>query len=110
MAVMFGQRRGVFIDIEQELKQEGNPLAEDEVEHFERLDLIGGQYYVNVGVHESNWTYAYDYHWHTYSLLIRPTKGGKMGVLYPPHRWETNARQAFQASVPTPSPSKKEHS
>jgi transketolase len=40
MAVMFGQRRGVFIDIEQELKREGNPLAVDEVKHFERLDLI----------------------------------------------------------------------
>jgi len=30
--------------------------------HLERLDLSGGQYYVDVGVCERDWTYAYDYH------------------------------------------------
>jgi len=55
--------------------------------HLERLDLNGGQYYVDVGAYTSNWEYAYDYHWHTYPLTVLPTNN-KKGVLYPPHRWE----------------------
>jgi lipopolysaccharide transport system ATP-binding protein len=55
--------------------------------HFERLDLNGGQYYVDVGAYTQNWDYAYDYHWHTYPLTVLPTNNEK-GVLYPPHRWE----------------------
>jgi len=55
--------------------------------HIERLDLIGGQYYVDVGVYEREWAYAYDYHWHVYPLIVRST-GGKKGILRPPHRWE----------------------
>lgn len=55
--------------------------------HLERLDLNGGQYYVDVGAYTRNWEYAYDYHWHTYPLTVLPTNN-KKGVLYPPHRWE----------------------
>jgi len=29
---------------------------------IERLDLAGGQYFVDVGVYERSWAYAYDYH------------------------------------------------
>jgi lipopolysaccharide transport system ATP-binding protein len=54
---------------------------------LERLDLNGGQYHVDVGVHEREWAYAYDYHWHVYPLIIHPT-GGEKGILHPPHRWE----------------------
>jgi len=54
--------------------------------HVERLDLTGGQYYVDAGVYEREWAYAYDYHWHVYPLAIRPTSSGK-GVLHPPNRW-----------------------
>jgi lipopolysaccharide transport system ATP-binding protein len=53
---------------------------------IDRLDLIGAQYYVDVGVYERNWAYAYDYHWHVYPLLVHST-GGEKGVLHPPHRW-----------------------
>jgi lipopolysaccharide transport system ATP-binding protein len=55
--------------------------------HMERLDLIGAQYYVDVGVYEREWAYTYDYHWHVYPLIVRPTQGEK-GILRPPHRWE----------------------
>jgi lipopolysaccharide transport system ATP-binding protein len=55
---------------------------------IERLDLAGGQYYVNVGAYEGNWAYSYDYHWHLYPLAVRPTRGGKMGALHPPHEWQ----------------------
>lgn len=67
--------------------------------HLERLDLNGGQYYVDVGVYERDWAYAYDYHWHVYPLLVRPT-GGEKGILRPPHRWEVCGALALQASLP----------
>jgi lipopolysaccharide transport system ATP-binding protein len=53
---------------------------------IERLDLIGGSYYVDVGIYESNWGYAYDYHWHVYPLDIDSAGAGK-GVMRPPARW-----------------------
>lgn len=54
---------------------------------FERLDLSGGKYFVNVGVYESNWAYAYDFHWHVYSLSVQ-SKVTQTGILSPPCRWE----------------------
>lgn len=54
---------------------------------IERLDLAGGEYFVNVGFHERDWTYTYDFHWHVYPLEIiarRPPQGD----LNPPHRWD----------------------
>jgi lipopolysaccharide transport system ATP-binding protein len=53
---------------------------------FERLDLTGGRYYIDVGVYETNWTYAYDYHWHAYPLVIGGPQSGK-GMLQPPYQW-----------------------
>jgi homopolymeric O-antigen transport system ATP-binding protein len=53
---------------------------------LERLDLIGNEYFIDVGAYEKNWAYAYDYHWHVYSIVIRPTKGEK-GILRPPSYW-----------------------
>jgi lipopolysaccharide transport system ATP-binding protein len=53
---------------------------------FERLDLIPGEYFVDIGVYHSDWRHAYDYHWHVYSLtVLGPTADG--GVFRPPHRW-----------------------
>jgi len=53
---------------------------------LKRLDLKGGKYFVDVGVYERDWAYAYDYHWHVYPLLVRSNASGK-GILYPPHHW-----------------------
>ena len=55
--------------------------------HIAHLDLIGAQYFVDVGVYEQQWAYAYDYHWHVYPLLVGPTKGEK-GVFRPTSHWE----------------------
>jgi lipopolysaccharide transport system ATP-binding protein len=60
--------------------------------HFDRLDLGGGQYFVDVGVYEKNWAYAYDYHWHVYSLLIYSPISEK-SILSPPIRWEISDLQ-----------------
>jgi lipopolysaccharide transport system ATP-binding protein len=66
---------------------------------LERLDLEGGQYYVDVGVYEAGWAYAYDYHWHVYPLLIH-APGGHLGVLRPPHRWAIGDPPAFEGKAP----------
>jgi lipopolysaccharide transport system ATP-binding protein len=54
--------------------------------NIDRLDLSGGEYFVDVGIYEKNWEYAYDYHWHVYPLQIESTISFK-GVLAPPHKW-----------------------
>ena len=51
-----------------------------------RLDLIEGQYYVDLGVYERTWDYAYDFHWHAYPIRVTGT-GGDKGIICPPHRW-----------------------
>lgn len=56
---------------------------------LERLDLNGGLYYVDVGVHEAEWSYGYDYHWHVYTLEV-VRSGNPKGVLWPPHHWEVS--------------------
>lgn len=55
--------------------------------YLERLDLIGGQYFVDVGIYEQNWAYAYDYHWHVYPLVIVSNIREK-GIICPPHLWQ----------------------
>jgi len=67
--------------------------------HLQRLDLIGGTYYLDVGIYERNWTYAYDYHWHVYPLLVHSPLGEK-GVLRPPHFWQLDNMPTRQAAQP----------
>jgi lipopolysaccharide transport system ATP-binding protein len=53
---------------------------------LDRLDLTGGQYFVNVGIFEQDWNYAYDYHWHVYPFSVAPTLNDK-GTISPPMQW-----------------------
>ncbi len=53
---------------------------------FDRLDLARNIYYIDVGVYENAWAYAYDYHWHVYPLRVT-AGGGNKGIVYPPHHW-----------------------
>jgi homopolymeric O-antigen transport system ATP-binding protein len=53
---------------------------------LERLDLAQGQYFIDVGVYHKDWAYAYDYHWHVYTIEVLSDRDQK-GVLLPPHRW-----------------------
>jgi lipopolysaccharide transport system ATP-binding protein len=55
--------------------------------NFERLDLIGNRYFIDVGVFKGDWSYAYDYHWHVYPIMILSRRGEK-GILRPPTEWE----------------------
>jgi lipopolysaccharide transport system ATP-binding protein len=52
---------------------------------IERLDLSNGNYFVDVGIYEKNWEYAYDYHWHVYPLRI--ASASSKGIVLPPHMW-----------------------
>ena len=53
---------------------------------FERLDLLPGDYFIDVGLYRADWKYAYDFHWHKHELVITGSAGDS-GVFRPPHGW-----------------------
>ncbi|MGJ5628757.1 ABC transporter ATP-binding protein [Nostoc sp. CALU 1950] len=55
-----------------------------------RLDIRGGKYFINVGVYQQNWNYAYDYHWNIYPLLVHSNLYEK-NILSPPFIWEISS-------------------
>jgi ABC-type polysaccharide/polyol phosphate transport system ATPase subunit len=74
------------------------PLAKGEGKirlHLDRLDLGNGQYYINAGIYEKSWAYAYDYHWHVYPLYVRSTVHQKT-ILCPPYRWEFESKMQVE--------------
>jgi len=68
----------------------GSPGKGQVTLHIQRLDLVGGDYFVEIGAYKPDWSYAYDYHWHAYPLSVEPHLNEK-GVLKPPQRWEWRA-------------------
>ncbi len=68
--------------------------------YLDRLDLIAGDYFVDVGIFEQNWTYAYDYHWHVYPYSVTNT-GSDAGIVRPPNRWQIGEGSKTEV-VPTP--------
>jgi len=52
---------------------------------LERLDLGGGEYFVDVGLYAPNWTHPFDYRWH--ERVFRVLGSHDNGKLAPPHRW-----------------------
>ncbi|MEA5593351.1 ABC transporter ATP-binding protein [Rivularia sp. UHCC 0363] len=54
---------------------------------FDRLDLSSGEYWLDIGVYEQHWAYAYDYHSQAYSFKVRSDHDSK-GILNPPLRWK----------------------
>ncbi len=53
---------------------------------FSRLDLAAGEYWVSVGVYETAWRYAYDYHWRGYKFSVH-NKISAGGGFAPPRQW-----------------------
>jgi len=51
-----------------------------------QLDMREGKYFVDVGIYERDWRYAYDYHWHVYPIQVLPASMNPdhRGA---PHRW-----------------------
>lgn len=60
---------------------------------LDRIDLRGGNYFVDVGIYQQDWSYAYDYHWHVYPLTLNSTWVSN-GILVPPMRWEITSQDA----------------
>jgi homopolymeric O-antigen transport system ATP-binding protein len=63
-------------------------VASDRLVTFvlDRLDLVPGEYFVDLGIYEGDWRYAYDFHWHVYPLTVLGDSSDG-GVFRPPHRW-----------------------
>jgi lipopolysaccharide transport system ATP-binding protein len=57
---------------------------------FERLELVPGDYLLDVGIHSPDWEYAYDFHWQAYPLRVTGRSAGD-GLLRPEHRWEATS-------------------
>ena len=53
---------------------------------IDRLDLTEGLYYLDIGIYKPDWSYAFDYHWHAYTVNVHAGQGTE-GLLLPPHRW-----------------------
>jgi lipopolysaccharide transport system ATP-binding protein len=58
-----------------------------------RMDLIGGDYFIDVGIYQKDWEYAFDYHWHVYPLRMLPDASNK-GLFIPPYNWYWKDRTA----------------
>ena len=52
---------------------------------FDRLDLSPGSYTISLGLWQSDWSHAYDYHADAYSLEV--SGAASKGPLAPPRRW-----------------------
>lgn len=53
---------------------------------IDRLELVGGEYFLNAGVFTPDWQHTYDFHWHRYPLTISAFTP-QQGVLNPPLQW-----------------------
>ena len=72
----------------------GNQIAQFSSEgqlnlEIERLDLMAGEYLVNVGVFGADWSPAFDYHWAKYTIQILGEAESAVGFR-PPYRWIQN--------------------
>jgi lipopolysaccharide transport system ATP-binding protein len=58
---------------------------------IERLDVAGGEYMLDVGLYDADWTRTYDYHYGTYPVTIVGTSPGA-GVMAPPLSWHLETK------------------
>ncbi|TVQ10214.1 MAG: ABC transporter ATP-binding protein [Leptolyngbya sp. DLM2.Bin27] len=66
---------------------------------LERLDLSGGEYFINVGIFSETWDKTYDYKWHQYPLKLQWTPG-EDSIITPPKRWEiTNSKEHLKSTL-----------
>jgi lipopolysaccharide transport system ATP-binding protein len=72
---------GCGLGTEHALDREGTLRLE-----IDRLELVEGQYFVDVGLYQGQWDYAYDYHSDVYPLRVE-SPGPYEGLVRPPSRW-----------------------
>jgi lipopolysaccharide transport system ATP-binding protein len=51
---------------------------------WDGVELLPGEYIVDVGVYEKSWKFAYDYHWHVYPLRVLGPEGSN--AIFRPER------------------------
>jgi lipopolysaccharide transport system ATP-binding protein len=54
---------------------------------WDGLELRPGEYVVDVGVYEAEWSFAYDYHWHAYPLQVHGDNRSQAIFRPPRRRW-----------------------
>lgn len=72
------------------------PVGRDPVRvtlSLDDLELSPGDYVVDVGVFPTDWSHAYDYHWHVYPLVVRGVPEESQAVYRPQQRRWTIAQQ-----------------
>jgi lipopolysaccharide transport system ATP-binding protein len=60
---------------------------------IDRLELVEGQYFVDVGVYQGQWDHAYDFHSEVYPLRFE-SPGPHEGLVMPPFRWISTPQPA----------------
>lgn len=55
--------------------------------YLDTLDLSPGKYFLDIGMYEKSWSYAYDYHWHVYEFVIA-TNNDNIVLQNAPLHWE----------------------
>jgi lipopolysaccharide transport system ATP-binding protein len=59
---------------------------------WDRVQLLPGEYVVDVGVYEHEWKLAYDYHWHVYPLKVLGHQEASRAIFEPDRRrWSVQA-------------------
>jgi lipopolysaccharide transport system ATP-binding protein len=53
---------------------------------WDRVQLLPGEYVVDVGVYEHEWNFAYDYHWHVYPLKVLGHQEASRAIFEPDRR------------------------
>ena len=59
---------------------------------IDRLDLKSGRYFVDVGIFEKNWEYAFDYYYRVYPFQVQSNYHVN-GFLAVPHHWSYSPRK-----------------
>jgi lipopolysaccharide transport system ATP-binding protein len=53
---------------------------------WERVQLLPGEYVIDVGVYQHEWKFAYDYHWHVYPLKVLGNQEASRAIFEPDRR------------------------
>lgn len=59
---------------------------------MDRIDLVGGRYFIDLGLYHRDWTTVYDYHQAVYPVRVRGPGGGD-GIVATSTTWTASSRE-----------------